>query len=277
VLIDIYSKSELLRKHILGFNMFEKSEDFSIRFFAFPQAGSTIELFKNAKINRTSGGIKIAPMKKLGNANNYSVEILGKYSEPVFFDFEGYVEGFAINFKPLGINYFFDKPYNKIAPKNFQEYSDLKWQKFTKELFAIKGFKGRVEFAETFFESIFRNINIADVEKAIEAILKDETIHIEELASLCCTSTRNLLRKFNHYVGCSPTVYKRIVRFRKSIDFNIWKDQNLNCTDISNRNNYYDTAHFRKEFLKLTHQNPVDFFKTISLSGQNYKFPFRII
>ena len=278
MLTDIFPKSELLRKHILGFNMFEKRDDFNLRFFAFPQFGSTIEIFKNTKINRASSGIKLTPINNSGNEKDtYSIEILGKYSEPLFYFFEGYVDGFAINFNSVGINYFFDKSYKKIAPKNFQEFSNKKWQKFAEQLFEIKDFKGRVEFAEFFFESIFNNIDISDIEKAIEAILNDETIHIEELANLCCTSTRNLLRKFNQYVGCSPTVYKRIVRFRKAIDFDIWKEQNLNCTAICYKNNFYDIAHFRKEFLKLTHQNPVDFFKTISVSGTNHKFPFRIL
>ena len=276
MLTDTLPKSEVLRKHILNFNMFEKSKDFNLHFFAFPQFGSTIELFKNTKVKRTSSGITLTPIKNSHNKNTCSIEILGKYSEPVFYYFEGFADGFAINFNPVGINYFFEKSYKKIAPKNFQEFSDLKWNKFAEELFEIKSFEKRVEFAEAFFESILTKPNINDIEKAIEAILKDETIHINELADICCTSTRNLLRRFNQYVGCSPTVYKRIVRFRKSIDFSIWKEQNLNCTDICYNNNFYDIAHFRKEFLKLTHQNPVDFFKTISVSGKNHKFPFRI-
>lgn len=153
----------------------------------------------------------------------------------------------------------------------------MKWQKFSEEIFNLKTFDERVEYAESFFLNIYKKVDIDDVEKAVEAILKDDTVLIDELANLCCTSTRSLLRKFNTYVGCSPTLYKRIIRFRKSIDFNIWKEQNLKCIDICYKNNFYDVAHFRKEFLKLTHQNPIDFFKTISASGQNYKFPFRIV
>jgi AraC-like DNA-binding protein len=257
--------------------MFQKRKDSNLRFFVFPQLGATIRLCKNTKVYIGKSKIKLKPITGFGkNGNSYFLGVAGKYIEPMFFNYEGYVDGFAINFNSIGINYFFNKSYKKIAPKNFQGFSDRKWYKFAEELFAIEDFNGRVEFAEAFLESIFNNLNITEIEKAIVIILKDQTISVSELASICCMSNRNFLRKFTEYVGCSPVAYKRIVRFRKSIDFNIWKEQNMNCTDISNRNNYYDTAHFRKEFIKLTHQNPIDFFKTISALG-NHKLPFKIV
>ena len=257
--------------------MFEEHNDFKFSYFGFPQLGSTLEIFKNTKVLRNSNGIKLIPINNTNNiGDTYSIEIFGKYIEPVFFNYEGYVNGFSINFKPAGINYFFEKPYKKIAPKNFQEFSDLKWQKFAKELLEIKDFIKRVEFAEEFLENTFHKKNLIEIEKVIETILANQLVNIDELASMCGMSARNLLRKFNEYVGCSPAVYKRIVRFRKAIDFNIWKEQNLNCTDICYTNNFFDTSHLRKEFLKLTHQSPKEFFRTVSAVG-NRKFPYKLI
>lgn len=275
MIIDIQPKSELLRKHISGFNMFEKRKDFSLDFFAFPQFGSTIEFYENATIRESSDEIKIVPVA--GNKkNSYSIEVLGKYTQPIFISYKGYVNGFTINFKPVGINYFFDKSYKEVAPENFQKLSEPKWNKFAKELFALKKFEERVEFAEDFLEKIIRNIRIEEIERAVDTIIKDPSININEIANSSYMSVRSLHRKFNDYVGCSPMVYKRIVRFRKAIDFDAWKQDNLNCTEISYNNDFFDTSHFRKEFLKLTHQNPVDFFKTISEMG-NRKFPYRLL
>jgi AraC-like DNA-binding protein len=277
MIIDIQPQSPLLRKHISGFNMFEKRKDFSLNFFAFPQLGSTIELYENAAITRSANEMKVMPVHQTrGKKNSYSTEILGRYTEPIFISYEGYVNGFTINFKPLGINYFFDKSYSQLAPDNFQRSSDATWNKFAEEVLAFKNFEERVEFAEFFLEKIMRDIQITEIERAVETIIKDPSINIDEIASSSCISVRSLHRKFNDYVGCSPMVYKRIVRFRRSIDFDAKKQQNLNFTEISHINNFFDTSHFRKEFLKLTHQNPVDFFKTISEMG-NHKFPYRLI
>jgi AraC-like DNA-binding protein len=277
MIIDIQPKSELLRKHISGFNMFEKREDFNLNFFAFPQLGSTIELYENAAITRSTNEMKIIPLKEIkGKKNNYSVEILGRYTEPIFISYDGYVNGFAINFKPLGINYFFDGPYKTIAPDNFQRSSDSTWNKFAEEVLAFRNFEERVEFAEFFLEKIIKDIRITEIERAVDTIIKDPSVHVNEIASSSYVSVRSLHRKFNDYVGCSPMVYKRIVRFRRSIDFDARKQQNFNVAEISHINNFFDTSHFRKEFLKLTHQNPVDFFKTISEMG-NHKFPYRLI
>lgn len=257
--------------------MFEEKKDFSLNFFAFPQLGSTLEIYENAAITRTTNEMKVKPVKETaGKKNKYSVEILGRYTEPIFISYDGYVNGFSINFKPLGINYFFDKSYKAIAPHNFQQVSDPAWNKFAEEVLAFKTFEERVEFAEVFLEKIIRDIHITELERAVDTIIKDPSVNINELASSSYVSVRSLHRKFNDYVGCSPMVYKRIVRFRKSIDFDARKQQNLNFAEISHINNFFDTSHFRKEFLKLTHQNPVDFFKTISEMG-NHKFPYRLL
>jgi AraC-like DNA-binding protein len=277
MIIDIQPTSELLKKHILGFNMFEKKEDFNLNFFAFPQVGSTIELYEDATITRSANELKVRPAKETASEKNkYSIEILGRYTGPIFISYEGYVNGFAINFKPLGINYFFDKPYKTIAPHNFQKLTDTNWTTFAREVLALKDFKERVKFAEFFLENKFKDIRIVEIERAVDTIIRDPSVNINEIASNSYMSVRSLHRKFNDYVGCSPMVYKRIVRFRRSIDFDARKQQNLNFTEISHINDFFDTSHFRKEFLKLTHQNPVDFFKTISEIG-NHKFPYRLI
>src|ERR1035437_9284397 len=154
--------------------MYKERKGFNFSYFGFPQLGSNLKLLENTNISRTVTGIKFAPIIKADDKDNiYNIDICGRYTEPILCSYDGYVNGFTISFKPLGINYFFDKPYKKIAPKNFQEFSDIKWQTFASELFAIKSFEGRVEFAETFLESLFNNINITEVEKAIEILLKD--------------------------------------------------------------------------------------------------------
>jgi len=256
--------------------MYKERENFRFSYFGFPQLGSTLKIVENTNISRSPSGIKFTPVVSGEKSNKYTIDICGRYIEPILCSYDGYVHGFGINFNALGINYFFNKPYKKIAPKNFQEFQDVKWQQFARELFTIKDFEGRVEFAEKFLENIFNSLNIADIEKAVAAILEDQTVNIKELASLCNTSPRNLRRKFNEYVGCSPVVYKRIARFRKSIDFNTWKGKNLNYTDICYTNNFFDTSHLRKDFLKLTHQNPKEFFRTISAVGDR-NFPYRVI
>jgi AraC-like DNA-binding protein len=277
MITDIQPKSELLRKHISSFNVFEKRKDFKLNFYAFPQLGSTLELYENASIKRSANEIKVKPVEeKGGKKNKYSVEILGRYTEPIFISYEGYVNGFTINFKPLGINYFFDRSYKEIAPDNFQKSADTTWNKFAEEVLAIRNFEERVTFAEQYLEKIIKDTYLTETERAVEIIIKDPSVNIDEIASSSCMSVRSLHRKFNDYVGCSPMVYKRIVRFRRSIDFDARKQKNLNFTEISHINNFFDTSHFRKEFLKLTHQNPVDFFKTISEIG-NHKFPYRLI
>ena len=277
MIIAIKPKSELLRKHIMGFYMYKEREDFRFSYFAFPQLGSTLKIYRNAIISRSSTEIQFEPASDSRHKpDHYTLDIYGRYKEPLICTYKGYVQGFTINFNPIGINYFFDTPYKKLAPKISQEYSNIAWKKFSEELFKIKDFEKRTEFAEVFLEDMYNDIHQPELEKAIAILLKNPSIHIDELAKACCMSSRNLHRKFIRFVGCSTTVYKRIIRFRQSIDFNKWQKQNLNCTDVCYTNNFFDLSHLRKEFLKLTHQNPKDFFKTISAVG-DHSFPYKLL
>ena len=152
--------------------MYKERNDFKFSYFGFPQLGSNLKIVENTNIVRTPFGIKFTPFTNTDNTSKiYTIDICGRYIEPILCSYEGYVNSFTISFKPAGINYFFDKPYKKIAPKSFQEFTNTKWQKFSAELFAIKDFERRVEVAEIFLESIFNNLNIYFNEKNVFFVL----------------------------------------------------------------------------------------------------------
>ena len=62
-------------------------------------------------------------------------------------------------------------------------------------------------------------------------------------------------------MGKSPSEYRKIYRFRKSI---IDKEQVKSLTELSHENLFYDQSHFIKDFRKLTHKNPKSFFKKVN-------------
>ncbi|MCB0397887.1 MAG: AraC family transcriptional regulator [Flavobacteriales bacterium] len=271
---DVQPENALLRKHVVGFNMFEDHSP--VRFYAYPQLGATVEFLKNAYLSCDRASITVKPLENTGNRDTYAVVIYGKYATPVLINYEGYVDHFGVNFNATGISCFFDTPYKALAPLNFQLYSNPGWQTFASRLFAFHGFEERMAFTEQFLLDRFKPISPPGIEKAVELIVEDPAVHISELPDRCGMSSRSLLRKFNDFVGCSPVLFKRIVRFRNAIDLESRQSKNLNCTDICYQHHFFDTAHFRKEFLKLTHQTPTAFFQNISAVG-NHGFPYQLV
>jgi len=131
-------KSLLLKKYIKNFSTFEKGCDLRINFATFPHIGPALALLRNASLNINSRHLQITPMDQ----DQFNTVVLGKYTSPVFITYNGYVDEISVNFTTLGINYFFDEPYNVVAPANFQKLKDENWVEFGKNLFETE----KIEF-----------------------------------------------------------------------------------------------------------------------------------
>jgi AraC-like DNA-binding protein len=70
-------------------------------------------------------------------------------------------------------------------------------------------------------------------------------------------------------MSCSPSDYKRIARFRNSLNAKIYSKDIKSLTSICHENNYFDQSYFIKEFKKLANQNPKKFFKAVKVLDQD--------
>jgi AraC-like DNA-binding protein len=105
-----------------------------------------------------------------------------------------------------------------------------------------------------------------------DLFLQDETIKVSTMAEKVHMSERNFLRYFKAGFGCSPSEFRKIIRFRKAVGTQEGKKQ---LQDICYQNTYYDPSHFRKDFHELTSTSPSVFFKTISRIGPAHS-PFKV-
>ena len=267
---EIKPQSGILREYILSYNVLTGQSEFPINYFAFPHTHNILTFFNHTRIQINENELTLS-----GSLNQSSqIVALGRYLLPLKIKYENFVDEISINFKPLAINHFFDTPFNLLAPDYIQKIKNFDWATISAELFEADPDK-IIGLLEAFLISKLRVKPLQQLQNVIEAMEKDETIEISELAKRTNQTERTLSRNFKLYVGCTPSAYKRILRFRKSIDLKYLNDKNLNCTDICFSNSFYDTAHFRKEFRCLTGQNPKEFFDTLSLVGEG-QYPFKL-
>ena len=269
---EIKPKSEFLKKYIQSFSILRSNGQRDINYDIFPQIGTTMVLTVNTEIKRFENKIQFIQTPKAPS----KVELFGKYLNPVQIRYQGVFDEFSIDFTTLGINYFFDKPYKKLAPNNFQEIKHDDLIKLGETISNIEEIDKKVELAETYFYNAFKDIKIDYLEKAITLIQQDQNITIATIAKQCNMSTRTLNRKFNSYVGCSAQAYKKITRFRNAIAYKVQSENPINFTDVCYDNNFYDASHFLREFKLLTQHNPSNFFNSITEMGIS-KFPVRFI
>nr|WP_321397922.1 helix-turn-helix domain-containing protein [uncultured Desulfobacter sp.] len=80
-------------------------------------------------------------------------------------------------------------------------------------------------------------------------------IRIQELADETGYSTRHVSNIFKKYVGISPKLFSRIVRFQKSFSL-LRLQKKATFADLAQDAGYYDQAHFINEFKEFSMSTP---------------------
>ncbi|MNC31375.1 Helix-turn-helix domain protein [compost metagenome] len=84
---------------------------------------------------------------------------------------------------------------------------------------------------------------------------------IENLAGQIGYTSRYIRKKFDDYMGISPKLYSRIIRFQQVLHHLVvlrsWD------YDQSGINGYYDQSHFLKEFKQFTMLTPAQFLHAV--------------
>ena len=261
-------KSPLLQKYIEFFYVFGKERDDDINYVIFPHVFTTISFFKGADIERKNHTININASKH----NKYCVDILGKYTQPVFINYTGKCDEVTVVFKPLGMNHFLQNDIIELTPLFVQELKNSPWTEFTHVLFNENSISKKLQKLEMFLLSNLKEVEINGIYNAINYLEDfDENYSMDDIASQCNYSLKTFQRHFKTQVACSPSEYKRIARFRHSVNKRLISNEIKTLTDVCSQGNYYDQSYFIREFKKLTFQSPKSFFNNINVITEDKK------
>jgi AraC-like DNA-binding protein len=248
--------SPILKRHIECFYIYTGETTSTFRYLAFPHYNTGLSFIKGATIHRKHPQVTISENKK----NEVKIELLGKYNCPLLIEYAGKLQELSIIFKPLGLNHFFRKNYQTIAPQFTQELVHEPWNAFGDTLQFEETY---LVVLESFLLSQFKeNPELDSLQKALSMLTdaNDET-PIAEIVAQLGYNLKTFQRHFKKHLGTSPVEYRRICRFRNAIEAK-WTDTQLKTlTDLTYHGGYYDQSYFTKEFRKLTNHNPKDFFK----------------
>lgn len=256
--------SDRLKKYIEVFYVFSGVLPREFSYIAFPHINTAISIFKGVRISRGNFEVKIETNDT--DPNHCCIEILGKYTAPVFVHYKGSFEEVAIVFKPFGINQFIRGDMINYAAKFSQAYTNEKWLHLAEKLFNEEDTAARIELLEDFLLSIFCELENKMISSAIELLSDTYIDHsIESIAKLHSLSVKTFQRQFFKTITCTPSAYKRIARFRHALQTKVLSTEIKSLSDITYESNYYDQSYFIREFKKLTRLNPKKFFETITI------------
>lgn len=256
-------KSKVLQQYIESFYVFKNNVPEKFSFIAFPHINTSISFFKGISLTRKNYSVTI--QSELSKPNTYSVEILGKFIKPVFVQYNGAFEEIAIVFKPLGINQFIPD-YLHVAPNFSQALTINAWNELSPILFTEKNLRKRVQILEGFLLKNQNKVSFENIHKALSYL---ENVHmdysIKEIASFSQMNVKTFHRLFFKIMACTPIEYKRIARFRNSLNSKLFAKDIISLTKTAYDSNYYDQSYFIREYKKLTNLNPGKFFEAVSL------------
>lgn len=262
-------KSAILQKYIYSIYVMNEFIE-PINYLAFPQLGMTMAFFANTNLSLEDNCISIGSSEK----NDPEILLLGKYKIPIQLKYERSVPEISINFTPTGLNYFFEENTFDLAKNESQLISKENWLAFTTQLFIASNNDEKMEMLENFLMGQFIKKDLSVVENYLAALNENPDQTISNFAEQLNISAKTINRSFAKYVGCSPMDFKQILRFRKAVNIKFNKPFE-NLTQLCLDSNFYDSPHFTREFKKLTHLSPREFFADIApVADKNIPYKF---
>src|SRR5690606_17615354 len=118
----------------------------------------------------------------------------------------------------------------------------------------------QIELLENYWLSKFIKKDFSLIEQILADVEAD--LKIEDIAIKNNISRKHINTLFSKHIGKTPSEYRKIYRFRKSL---LKYKNNKNLTTLSYENLFYDQSHFIKDFKALTKINPNWFFKNVDI------------
>lgn len=128
------------------------------------------------------------------------------------------------------------------------------------QMVLAKDNRQRLELINAFLEQRLVAVTRPDIINAVQAIYdRKGRINFKEFAGEFCLSQRQFERKFKEFVGFSPKLFSRIVRF-KSLLCHQDNTEQRTLTQVAYDFGYYDQAHFIQDFKAFSGYNPKAYF-----------------
>lgn len=171
----------------------------------------------------------------------------------------------GIHFKPGGAYPFLNFPLSAL--QNQIVSADALWGGFAIELCERLHAAPSIQARLRLFEELLRTRlqaaphGLNAVRHGVAEIARHQgTLLIKALGDQMGISHNHLLTQFKRMVGISPKAFARLCRLKHTLQA-IDPTAVVDWTQIAHQSNYYDQAHFTKDFQAFTGQSPTDYLR----------------
>ena len=221
-------------------------------------------------------------IKRYTSGNEFILQpramILGQTIEPFYIEPTGYVNTFAVRFYPYGFANFVSEPISNLASKETpinQLFGTENADGLEQKIIKSENTEQRISTIEKFL------LDRLNDEKTINSIVKNTvdsllstngSASINSILKEDLSKRRQLERNFKKQIGVSPKQLGKVIRLQTALKM-LLNQKAENLTNVAYESEYFDQAHFIKDFKEFTGINPKEFInhENLSLSALFYK------
>jgi AraC-like DNA-binding protein len=204
--------------------------------------------------------------------------VIGQITKPFFIQPTGYVNTFAIRFYPYGFANFIEAPIKSLSDKETslaELFGERVAQTLEQQIVQAQDTKTRIAVAEKFLLSLLNQKSTVDkiIHTTIDALVSTKgNLSISTLLKNDLAQRRQLERKFSNQIGISPKQLAKVMRLQAALKM-LLHNRSEKLSTIAYEGEYYDQAHFIRDFKDFTGTNPSAFLsdKSMQLSALIYK------
>ncbi|SDJ43850.1 helix-turn-helix domain-containing protein [Chryseobacterium jejuense] len=264
--VIIKPKNEILKKYIQYFLFFKKTDDEFLEYTTFPNTNLCLAIYKQNKVSYIYGsGTNFCDIT-IGNT--FSSRLYGFHKMPFHVNIHTSLDQVCIVFNSSALRAFTGASYDDLMQSE-HVFDDIfpTDKNILEEIFEITDFYKRAEKLEDFLCENLRDNIPGKIDEALILINTQKTLNIDDLSGTLKISEATLFRLFKNQLGQNPKSYLKTLRFRNVLN-DLLKPGN-SLTAVAYQNQYYDQAHFIKDFKVLAGFSPKKISDKISVSQKD--------
>ncbi len=190
--------------------------------------------------------------------------VIGQLTRPLTIEPTGETGIFSVRFHPNGFLPFATIPIKQMenTAVSLEELFGKDGGQIEQQILRANSNADRIKLIEEFLLSRLTDSETVDriVKSTVDTILTaNGQLSVEELSKQTNINRRQLERKFSLAIGLSPKQLSKTIRLQATLNMLLNK-KFTSLTALAYENDYYDQAHFIKDFKELTGSTPKEFY-----------------
>lgn len=190
--------------------------------------------------------------------------VIGQLTRPLEIEPTGQTGIFSIRFNPEGFSPFTSIPIKEMenTATPLEVFFGNDGKEIEQKVLRTNSVSERIKYIESFLLSRLPNTETIDhiIQSTVDTILTaNGHLSVGELSKQINVSSRQLERKFSSFIGLSPKQLSKMIRLQATLKMLLNK-QFTSLTTLAYEGEYYDQAHFIKDFKEFTGLTPKEFY-----------------